>query len=102
MLAAASLSGYRSVEFTRAFETCSAKIRPCHDKAKMFVLSCEGAPSGAHGFAAMPSLIRVLVVVSVVLGLAYGAMFALATLVDPRPREMTVTVPPDRFVKQQR
>jgi hypothetical protein len=69
---------------------------------KVFVLTAEGAPSGPHGFAAMPSLIRVLVVVSVILGLGYGAMFALATLVDPRPREMTVTVPPDRFVKQQR
>jgi hypothetical protein len=50
----------------------------------------------------MPSLIRVLVVVGIIVGLGYGAMFALATLVDPKPREMTVTVPPDRFVKQQR
>jgi hypothetical protein len=50
----------------------------------------------------MPSLIRVLVVVGVIFGIAYGAMFALATLVDPKPREMVVTVPPDRFVKQQR
>ena len=50
----------------------------------------------------MPSLIRVLVVVGVIVGLGYGAMLALATFVDPQPREMTVTVPPDRFVKQQR
>jgi hypothetical protein len=50
----------------------------------------------------MPSLIRVLVVVGIIVGLGYGAMFALATFVDPKPREMTVTVPPDRFVKQQR
>lgn len=50
----------------------------------------------------MPSLIRLLVVVGVIAGLAYAAMFALATFVDPRPREMVVTVPPDRFVKQQR
>jgi hypothetical protein len=28
-------------------------------------------------------------------------MFALASLVEPKPREMVVTVPPDRFVKQQ-
>jgi hypothetical protein len=49
----------------------------------------------------MPSLIRVLVFVGVVCGIAYAAMFALANLVDPKPREMVVTVPPDRFVKQQ-
>jgi hypothetical protein len=68
----------------------------------MIVVSPEGAPSGPHGFAAMPSLIRVLVVIGVIFGLGYGAMFALVTLVDPKPREMVVTVPPDRFVKQQR
>jgi hypothetical protein len=81
---------------------CSTEIRSCHGGAKMIVLTLEGAPSGPHGFAAMPSLIRLLAVVAVIFGLAYGAMFALATLVDPRPREIVVTVPPDRFVKQQR
>jgi hypothetical protein len=68
----------------------------------MIVVSTEGAPRGPHGFAAMPSLIRVLVVIGIIFGLGYGAMFALVTLVDPKPREMVVTVPPDRFVKQQR
>jgi hypothetical protein len=68
----------------------------------MIVLNVEGAPSGPHGFAAMPSLIRLLVVVGVIFGLVYGAMYALATMVDPKTREMVVTVPPDRFVKQQR
>jgi len=50
----------------------------------------------------MPSLFRVLLVVAIVCGLGYGAMFALVTLVDPKPREITVTVPPDRFIKPQR
>jgi hypothetical protein len=50
----------------------------------------------------MPSLIKLLAVVGVIAGLGYAAMFALATFVDPRPREIVVTVPPDRFVKQQR
>ena len=50
----------------------------------------------------MPSLIRLLVFIGVVGGIAYGAMFALANLVEPKPREMVVTVPPDRFIKQQR
>ena len=49
----------------------------------------------------MPSLIRLLVVVGVMAGLGYGVLYALATLVEPKPREMVVTVPPDRFVKQQ-
>jgi len=48
----------------------------------------------------MPSLFRFLVVVAIIGGLGYGVIFALATLVNPKPREITVTVPPDRFYKQ--
>ena len=48
----------------------------------------------------MPSLIRLLVIVAVICGIGYAALFALATLVDPKPREITVTVSPDRFIKQ--
>jgi hypothetical protein len=48
----------------------------------------------------MPSLIRFLVVIGVIVGLGYAAIFALATLVEPKPRDITVTVPQDRFVKQ--
>jgi hypothetical protein len=33
-------------------------------------------------------------------GLAYGAVFLLATFVDLKPREITVTVPPDKFLKR--
>jgi hypothetical protein len=50
----------------------------------------------------MPSLIRLLVVVGTIFAVGYGIVFALATFVAPKPREITVTVPPDRFVKQQR
>jgi hypothetical protein len=48
----------------------------------------------------MPSLFRFLVVVAVLGGLGYAAMFALANFVDLKPREITVTVPPDRFLKR--
>jgi hypothetical protein len=48
----------------------------------------------------MPSLIRFLTVVAIIALLGYGAMFALATLVQLTPREITVTVPPDKFVRQ--
>jgi hypothetical protein len=49
----------------------------------------------------MPSLLRFLTVIGIIFGVCYGAIWALATFVDPKPREITVTVPPDRFVKQQ-
>jgi hypothetical protein len=48
----------------------------------------------------MPSLFRLLTVIGVLGGLAYGAMFMLATWFNPQPREITVSIPPDRFAKQ--
>lgn len=48
----------------------------------------------------MPSLFRFLVVVGVIGGIVYGIVFALANFVTPTPREMTVTVPPDKFLKK--
>ena len=47
----------------------------------------------------MPSLMKLLTVVGLIAALGYGAMFALATYVDPRTRQIVVNVPPDRFVK---
>lgn len=48
----------------------------------------------------MPSLFRFLIFLGILGGLAYGAVFALATFVDLKPREITVTVPPDKFLKR--
>lgn len=45
----------------------------------------------------MPSLIRFLVVVGVLAGLAYGGLYALANYVEPKPREMTIRVPAEKF-----
>lgn len=45
----------------------------------------------------MPSLIRFLAVLAVLAGLGYAGLWALANLVDPSPREMTVTIPADRI-----
>jgi hypothetical protein len=50
----------------------------------------------------MPSLLRLLLALGILFGLAYGTMLALVTFVDPKTREITVTVPPDRFVREQR
>ena len=48
----------------------------------------------------MPSLFRFLTVVGVIVGVIYGAIFALANFVNPEPREMTVTVPAEKFLKK--
>jgi hypothetical protein len=48
----------------------------------------------------MPSLFRFLTVVAVIVGIVYGVIFALANFVSPKPREMTVTIPQDRFLKK--
>ena len=50
----------------------------------------------------MPSLFRFLTVVAVIAGVVYGAIFALANFVTPKPREMTINVPPDKFLKKER
>jgi hypothetical protein len=77
----------------------TAKNPPCPGEAKMIVLKPRsGHPCGNH---AMPSLLRVLVVVGIVGGLGYAAMYMLANYVDPKTREMSVTVPPDHFAKRQ-
>ncbi len=48
----------------------------------------------------MPSLFRFLTVVAVIAGVVYGVIFALANFVTPKSREMTVTIPADKFLKK--
>ncbi len=48
----------------------------------------------------MPSLFRFLTIVAVIVGAIYGAIYALANFVNPKPREMTVTITPDKFLKK--
>ncbi|HEY8332595.1 histidine kinase [Rhodopseudomonas sp. P2A-2r] len=48
----------------------------------------------------MPSLFRFLTVVAVIGGIGYAAIYALANFVTPKPREMTVTIQPDKFLKK--
>lgn len=48
----------------------------------------------------MPSLFRFLIVVALIGGIAYGIVYALANFVTPAQREITVTVPPDKFLKK--
>lgn len=45
----------------------------------------------------MPTLFKFLFVVSVIGGLGFAGVLALATLVEPKPREMTITIPASRL-----
>ncbi|MCX7899375.1 MAG: oxidoreductase [Methylocystis sp.] len=47
----------------------------------------------------MPSLIRFLMIVGVVVAIGYGAMIALVAFVTPQPREMVYTIPAQRLNK---
>ena len=48
----------------------------------------------------MPSLLRFLSVIGIIGAIGYGGVFALAYFVKPTPREISVTLPADRFYKQ--
>ena len=48
----------------------------------------------------MPSLFRFLTVVAVIGGIVYGVVFALANFVNPKPREMSISIPADKFLKK--
>jgi hypothetical protein len=47
----------------------------------------------------MPSLFRLLAVIAILGAVVYGGLFALAHFVQPKPREITVSIPPDKFFK---
>lgn len=45
----------------------------------------------------MPSLMKFLVVLIVLGGAGFAAMYYLANYVEPKPREITIRVPSERF-----
>jgi len=45
----------------------------------------------------MPSLIRFIVFCAILVGIAYGAMFALVTYVEPQPREVMIKIPANKL-----
>jgi len=47
----------------------------------------------------MPSLFRFLIFLGLLVGLGYSAVFSLANFVKYQPREIIVTIPPDKFLK---
>jgi phage shock protein PspC (stress-responsive transcriptional regulator) len=48
----------------------------------------------------MPSLVRLLTVVAILCAAIYGGLYALAHFVQPKTREITVSIPPDKFFKE--
>ena len=49
----------------------------------------------------MPTLFRFLLSLLVLTGIVMGAMYSLATFVHPKPRDIVIRVPADRFLPQQ-
>ena len=47
----------------------------------------------------MPSLLRLLAVIAFLCALVYGGLYSLAHFVQPKPREISVTIPPSKFFK---
>jgi hypothetical protein len=47
----------------------------------------------------MPSLVRLLTVIAILAAVVYGGLYALSHFVQPKPREITVSIPPDKFFK---
>jgi hypothetical protein len=47
----------------------------------------------------MPSLLRLLTIIAIIGAAVYGGLYALAHFVQPKPREISVTIPPDKFFK---
>ena len=68
---------------------------PAHESLPSAV--ARVATGGRQRVAFVPTVFRFLIVVGVLAGLAVAGMFALATLVEPQPREMTVTIPNSRL-----
>lgn len=48
----------------------------------------------------MPTLIRLIVILLVLVGLGYGAMFALVAMVSPRDKDVTIRIPARELLPQ--
>jgi hypothetical protein len=78
--------------------TARRRLSPRSERGRSF--SILARQCCAESVDTMPSLLRFLLVLGILAGAGYGAMYALAYWYDPKPREITISVPPDRFSKQ--
>ena len=49
----------------------------------------------------MPSLFRFLTVAAIIGAVVYAGLYSLAHFVEPSTRQMSVFIPPDKFLKAQ-
>jgi hypothetical protein len=56
---------------------------------------------GARQSFPVPTLLRFVAVIAILGAIAVAAMYALATFVEPTPREMSVTIPANRLAPKQ-
>ncbi|NDB68019.1 MAG: oxidoreductase [Methylocystaceae bacterium] len=47
----------------------------------------------------MPSLIRLLIIIGLLVAMVYGAMLSIVSYVTPKPREMSHIIPPQLLNK---
>ena len=59
----------------------------------------EAGTASRFGFAPMPTLTRLIVVLATLAIVGYGAVWLLANFLEPQPRTITITVPQERFGK---
>jgi hypothetical protein len=96
----AGSNGRRTGITTRRLETIRAARRLSRRAERGRSFSILARQCCAETVDPMPSLLRFLLVLCILGGTAYGAIYALAYFYDPRPREITVSIPPDKFMKQ--
>ena len=60
----------------------------------------RGTARAFRGSADVPSLFRFLTTLAILGALIYAGMFALATFVEPTPREMSVSIPNSKLQPQ--
>jgi hypothetical protein len=61
--------------------------------------AAESCDSRDRNTNAMPSLLRFLSIIAIIAAVIYAGVYALAHLVQPKPREITVSIPPEKFFK---
>jgi hypothetical protein len=91
--------GSRTVADRNLVCYCRRRVGGLGLERDVIVKRSAAEADGPFGFATMPSLIRLILALGLLSGLAYGAMFSLANFVEPKPREITITIPPDRLAK---
>jgi hypothetical protein len=88
----------RRPETIRGTATARRRLSRRAERGRSF--SILASQCCAESVDTMPSLLRFLLVLGILAGAGYGAIYALAYWYDPKPREITISVPPDRFTKQ--